>query len=88
LGIIDYRKDGGLHLVTMNSGQNTICPDWQQRMLEILDSVEGDCGQCAALVLTDVQSGEVFWLLLIIYQQQRIAVEISGNRPAATICLI
>ena len=52
--MIDYIKDGDLHLVTMNDGQNTICPDWQQRMLEILDSVEGDCGQCAALVLTGV----------------------------------
>ena len=52
--MIDYRKDGDLHLVTMNDGQNTICPDWQQCMLEILDSVEGDCGQGAALVLTGV----------------------------------
>ncbi len=52
--MIDYKKDGDLHLVTMNNGQNTICPDWQQRMLEILDSVEGDCGQGASLVLTGV----------------------------------
>ncbi len=52
--MIDYIKDGDLHLVTMNDGQNTICPDWQQRMLEILDSVEGDCGQGASLVLTGV----------------------------------
>ena len=52
--MIDHEKDGDLHLVTMNDGQNTICPDWQQCMLEILDSVEGDCGQGAALVLTGV----------------------------------
>ena len=52
--MIDYNKDGDLHLVTMNNGQNTICPDWQQRMLEILDSVENDCGQGASLVLTGV----------------------------------
>ncbi len=50
--MIEYRKEGGLYLVTMNNGQNTICPDWQLRMLEILDSVESDCGQGAALVLT------------------------------------
>lgn len=53
--MIDYRKDGDLHLVTMNSGQNRICPHWQQRMLEILDSVESECGQGAALVLTGME---------------------------------
>jgi enoyl-CoA hydratase/carnithine racemase len=52
--MIDYSKDGGIHVVTMNDGPNTICPDWQARMLEILDTVEGDCGQGAALVLTGV----------------------------------
>ena len=50
--MIDYKKDGEIHLVTMNNDQNTICPDWQARMLEILDTVEADCGQGAALVLT------------------------------------
>ncbi len=50
--MIDYQKEGELHLVTMSEGQNTICPQWQQRMLEILDAVESDCGQGAALVLT------------------------------------
>ena len=50
--MIDYAKEGDLHLVTMNDGPNTICPDWQQRMLEILDTVEADCGQGAALVLS------------------------------------
>lgn len=52
--MIDYNKQGELHLVTMNNDQNTICPDWQQRMLEILDGVENDCGQGASLVLTGV----------------------------------
>lgn len=52
--MIDYEKDGDLHMVIMNHGQNTICPDWQNRMLEILDCVEGDCGQGASLVLTGV----------------------------------
>ncbi len=52
--MIDYNKHGELHLVTMNNGQNTICPDWQQRMLEILDTVENDCGEGASLVLTGV----------------------------------
>ena len=50
--MIDYQKEGELHLVIMHEGQNTICPEWQQRMLEILDTVESDCGQGAALVLT------------------------------------
>ena len=50
--MIDHQKEGELHLVTMHEGQNTICPEWQQRMLEILDAVESDCGQGAALVLT------------------------------------
>lgn len=49
--MIAYEKEGDLHLITMNEGQNTICPQWQQRMLDILDLVEADCGQGAALVL-------------------------------------
>ena len=52
--MIDYAKEGKLHLVTMNDGPNTICPDWQQRILEILDTVEADCGQGTALVLNGV----------------------------------
>ena len=38
--MIGYTKKGALHLVTMNDGPNTICPDWQQRMLEILDTAD------------------------------------------------
>ena len=50
--MIDYTKEGDLHLVTMNAGPNVICPEWQQRMLDILDMVEADCGKGAALILT------------------------------------
>ena len=50
--MIDYTKEGDLHLVTMNAGPNVICPEWQQRMLDILDTVEADCGKGAALILT------------------------------------
>ncbi|MEP4146976.1 MAG: enoyl-CoA hydratase/isomerase family protein [Halioglobus sp.] len=49
--MIDYTKEGDLHLVTMNAGPNVICPEWQQRMLDILDTVEADCGKGAALIL-------------------------------------
>ena len=52
--MIDYEKVGAIHVVTMNDGPNMICPDWQVRMLEILDTVEADCGQGAALVLAGV----------------------------------
>ncbi len=54
--MIDYQKEGELHLVTMNNGPNTICPDWQQRMLDILDRVEGDCDQGASLGTYPVQT--------------------------------
>ena len=50
--MIDYTKEGDLHLVTMSAGPNVICPEWQQRMLDILDTVEVDCGKGAALILT------------------------------------
>lgn len=50
--MIDYTKEGDLHLVTMSAGPNVICPEWQQRMLDILDTVEADCGKGAALILT------------------------------------
>jgi len=49
--MIDYTKEGDLHLVTMNAGPNVICPQWQQRMLDILDQVEVDCVQGVALIL-------------------------------------
>jgi len=52
--VIDYSKEGALHIVIMNDGPNMICPDWQVRMLDILDQVEADCGQGSALVLAGV----------------------------------
>ncbi|WP_438952550.1 enoyl-CoA hydratase/isomerase family protein [Porticoccus sp.] len=53
--MIDYEKEGELHLVTMNDGPNTICPEWQTRMLGILDTVERDCGKGTSLVLIGVE---------------------------------
>ena len=38
--MIDISKAGTLYTVTMNSGENMICLDWQKRMLEILDQLE------------------------------------------------
>ncbi|MEK9928726.1 MAG: enoyl-CoA hydratase/isomerase family protein, partial [Halieaceae bacterium] len=49
--MIDYRKEGGVHVITMTAEASTICPQWQQIMLEHLDTVEADCGQGTALVL-------------------------------------
>lgn len=48
--MIEHTKEGDLHVVTMR--ENSICPDWQRHMLDVLDTVEADCGQGAALVLT------------------------------------
>ena len=46
--MIDYAREGAIHILTMNAGPNVINPDWQTRMLEILDIVEegteGDSG--------------------------------------------
>ena len=52
--MISYSKENGLHLITMDEGSGTICPDWQRRMLELLVEVEGDCGHGTSLVLTGV----------------------------------
>jgi enoyl-CoA hydratase/carnithine racemase len=53
--MIDYQKEAQLHLITMNDGSTSICPDWQQRMLEILDMIGEDCSQGSAMVLTGVE---------------------------------
>lgn len=50
--MIEHKKEGDLHLVTMQT--NSICPEWQRYMLDVLDTVEADCGQGATLVLTGV----------------------------------
>jgi len=39
-------KGGEIHLVTMNSAQSTICPDWQVGMLEMPVTLEAD--SCAS----------------------------------------
>lgn len=49
--MIDHRKENGVHVITMTADASTICPNWQQRMLQHLDTVEADCDQGAALVL-------------------------------------
>ena len=38
--MIKLSKAGTLYILTMNNGENMICLDWQQRMLEILDKLE------------------------------------------------
>ena len=53
--MIEYHKEGDLHLITMKEGSTSICPTWQHRMLEILNSIEANCGPGSALVLTGVE---------------------------------
>jgi enoyl-CoA hydratase/carnithine racemase len=53
--MIEYQKEGDLHLITMKEDSTSICPTWQQRMLELLDSIEANCGPGSALVLTGVE---------------------------------
>lgn len=50
--MIDLTKDGDIHIATMNNGPNTVDPDWQVRLIEILDTVEADCSGSSGLVLT------------------------------------
>ena len=49
--MIELEKDGNIHVATMNNKENMISPQWQDRMLEILDIVESDCAAGAAMVL-------------------------------------
>ncbi|MDG2116261.1 MAG: enoyl-CoA hydratase/isomerase family protein [Porticoccaceae bacterium] len=49
--MIKLEKDGNIHVATMNNKENMISPEWQDRMLEILDIVESDCAAGAAMVL-------------------------------------
>lgn len=49
--MIEHHKDGDMHVVTMNNDENAICLDWQTRMLEILEAIEGDCGKGSCLVM-------------------------------------
>ncbi len=50
--MIDYERDGALHLVTLANGPNMIDPDFQKRLLEVLDEIEGNCEGDAAMILT------------------------------------
>ena len=50
--MIDYKREEALHILTMNAGPNVVNPDWQARMLELLDVVEQDAEGEAGLVLT------------------------------------
>lgn len=49
--MIEYKKEGDMHIVTMNNAENAICLDWQTRMLEILETVESDCTKGSCLVM-------------------------------------
>ena len=49
--MIELDRDGSIYVVTMNNDQNMICPAWQDRMLEILDTMENDPGPGTAMVL-------------------------------------
>lgn len=50
--MIELRREGAIHIATMNNGPNMVDPDWQKRMLEILDAVEADSEGEAGFVLT------------------------------------
>lgn len=50
--VIDLRRDGDIHVITMNNGPNMIDPSWQVRMLKVLDVVEADSEGNAGLVIT------------------------------------
>lgn len=49
--MLELEKDGNLHIVTMNNHENRVCPEWQDKMLEILDTLESDCGAGTAMVM-------------------------------------
>jgi enoyl-CoA hydratase/carnithine racemase len=81
--MINYEKAGGMHIVTMNDGANTICPQWHTRMLEILDTVEADCGQGSSLVLTGIDKFFCNGLNLeVLSQLKPQEMELFGQRMA------
>jgi enoyl-CoA hydratase/carnithine racemase len=49
--MIELSKDGEIFVVTMNNGANMICPEWQDRMLDILDTIESDPKAGTAMVM-------------------------------------
>ncbi|MCX2975401.1 hypothetical protein EYC87_17610 [Halieaceae bacterium IMCC8485] len=55
--MIELEKDDNIHVATMNNNENMISPEWQDRMLEILDIVESDCSAGAAMdSATEIQT--------------------------------
>lgn len=52
--MIELSKAGTIYTVTMDNGENMICLDWQQRMLEILDQLEDNPVAGTAMVLIGV----------------------------------
>ena len=53
--MIDHKREGDLHIVTLNDGTNMVTPAWQTRFIEILDAVEADSDGNAGLVLTGTE---------------------------------
>ena len=49
--MIELSKEGTIYTITMNNGENMICLDWHQRMLEILDQLEASPVAGTAMVL-------------------------------------
>ena len=49
--MIELSKEGTIYTITMNNGENMICLDWQQRMLQILDQLEANPVAGTAMVL-------------------------------------
>ncbi len=56
--MIELSKEGTIYTITMNNGENMICLDWHQRMLEILDQLEASPVAGTAMVL--IGEGEIF----------------------------
>lgn len=50
--MIDLCKNGGIYTLTMNNNENTICLDWQEQILEILNELESNFSKGTALIMT------------------------------------
>lgn len=50
--MINLCKDGDIYTLTMNHISNTICLEWQEQMLEVLNEVENKCAKGTALIMT------------------------------------
>lgn len=50
--MIRLSREGPIYTVTMHNGDNMICLDWQQSMLDILDELEANPVAGTAMVLT------------------------------------